>query len=934
MPCHNFAETMDNNLGEWFLAKQDEGKSAGLKTRVWIESKIIWRIAFPSMLARVTAFGMVIVTQSFLGHIGEVELATYALIQSILVRFVNGVLIGMSSATETLCGQAFGAEHYHMMGIYLQRSWIVDGATATILVPLFLLATPLLRLLGQEEQIAKAAGTISLWFIPMLYNMVFSLTIQMYLQAQLKNLVVGWLSTASFLLHLLLSWLMVYKLNWGVSGAMGALNISSWAMVIGEFVYIFGGWCPHTWKGFTKAAFYDLMPVVKLSVASGLMICLELWYNAILVLLAGYMKNATISIDAFSICVRVANELGRGNAKAVKFSIKTILGTSISFGVFFWILCLVFGHRLSYLFTTNEEVAKAVSSLSTLLAFSILLNSVQPVLSGVATGAGMQSTVAIVNLGCYYAVGIPVGVVLGYVLDFEVRGLWVGLLSGVVLQTVILSVIVWRTDWEEQPKHFGVSQGSPRLLGLLVLNLGHRVDRAMDDNLEQRFLAQPQEEDKTDLKRRVWIETKTIWRVAFPGMLSRVTSFGMIVVTQSFLGHIGEVELATYALVQSVFVRFINGILIGMSSATETLCGQAFGAGQYHMMGIYLQRSWIVDGITATILLPVFFFATPIFKLLGQEDEIADAAGPISLWFIPMLYYMVFGLTIQMYLQAQLKNLVVGCLSAAAFVLHLLLSWIFVYKLNWGLAGAMGSLNICSWAMVFGEFVFIFGGWCPNSWKGFSKAAFYDLLPIVKLSLASGFMICLELWYNAILVLLAGYMKNATIAIAAFSICLNVNAWEFMICLGLYGASIVRVANELGRGNAKAVKFAIKTIMSTSICIGMVFFVLCLVFGRQISYMFTSVAIGSGFQSMVAFVNLGCYYAVGLPLGAVLGYLLHLEVVGLWIGLLGGVALQTFIVAIIVWRTDWDEQVKKASERLNRWLIKPEEEDNQSPPQA
>ncbi|XP_021282550.1 protein DETOXIFICATION 24-like [Herrania umbratica] len=486
----------------------------------------------------------------------------------------------------------------------------------------------------------------------------------------------------------------------------------------------------------------------------------------------------------------------------------------------------------------------------------------------------------------------------------------------------------------------------------------------MDDNLEQGFLAQPQEEDKTDLKRRVWIETKTIWRVAFPGMLSRVTSFGMIVVTQSFLGHIGEVELATYALVQSVFVRFINGILIGMSSATETLCGQAFGAGQYHMMGIYLQRSWIVDGITATILLPVFFLATPIFKLLGQEDKIADAAGPISLWFIPMLYYMVFGLTIQMYLQAQLKNLIVGCLSAAAFVLHLLLSWIFVYKLNWGVAGAMVSLNLCNWAMVFGEFVFIFGGWCPNTWKGFSKAAFYDLLPIVKLSLASGVMICLELWYNAILVLLAGYMKNATVAIAAFSICLNVNAWEFMICLGLFGASIVRVANELGRGKAKAVKFAIKTIMSTSICIGLVFFVLCLVFGRQISYMFTSneqvaevmsslstllaisilfnsiqpvltgVAIGSGFQSMVAFVNLGCYYAVGLPLGAVLGYVLHLEVTGLWIGLLGGVALQTFILAFIVWRTDWDEQVKKASERLNRWLIKPEEEDNQSPPQA
>ncbi|XVF06717.1 hypothetical protein REPUB_Repub06bG0074800 [Reevesia pubescens] len=462
---------MDNNLGERFLARQEEEEQRDLKTRVWIESKIIWRIAFPSMLARVTSFGMIVVTQSFLGHIGSVELACFALVQSILVRFVNGILIGMSSATETLCGQAFGAKHYHMMGIYLQRSWIVDGAVATIAIPLFVFATPLLRLLGQEEEIAKSAGTISLWFIPMLYNMVFSLTIQMYLQAQLKNLVVGWLSATSFLLHLLLSWIMIYKLDWGVSGAMGALNISSWAMVIGEFVYIFGGWCPHTWKGFSKAAFSDLVPVVKLSIASGLMICLELWYNAILVLLAGYMKNATVAIDAYSICgnisgwefmiclgflgasiVRVANELGRGNAKAVKFSIKTILGTSIAFGVVFWILCLVFGDQLSYLFTTDEDVAKAVSSLSTLLAFSILLNSVQPVLSGVATGAGLQSTVAIVNLGCYYAVGIPVGVVLGYVLNFQVKGLWIGLLTGEVLQTVILSVIVWRTDWDEQVK--------------------------------------------------------------------------------------------------------------------------------------------------------------------------------------------------------------------------------------------------------------------------------------------------------------------------------------------------------------------------------------------------------------------------------------------------------------------------------------------------
>ena len=80
--------------------------------------------------------------------------------------------------------------------------------------------------------------------------------------------------------------------------------------------------------------------------------------------------------------MRVSNELGRGNATAAKFSIKVVLSTSIFIGVFFWILCLVFGHDIAYLFTSDEEVVEMVSSLSVLLAFSIFLNSVQSVLTG------------------------------------------------------------------------------------------------------------------------------------------------------------------------------------------------------------------------------------------------------------------------------------------------------------------------------------------------------------------------------------------------------------------------------------------------------------------------------------------------------------------------------------------------------------------------
>ena len=76
-----------------------------------------------------------------------------------------------------------------------------------------------------------------------------------------------------------------------------------------------------------------------------------------------------ISLWFFLCSVRVANELGRGCAEAAKFSIKVILLNSITIGVCFWVLCLVFGHSIGYLFTSDVEVVATISNLSVLLSF-------------------------------------------------------------------------------------------------------------------------------------------------------------------------------------------------------------------------------------------------------------------------------------------------------------------------------------------------------------------------------------------------------------------------------------------------------------------------------------------------------------------------------------------------------------------------------------
>ncbi|CAN1246069.1 Protein DETOXIFICATION 21 [Linum grandiflorum] len=435
------------DVNQKLLAKTEssEVEEVTLRAKVWAETKTMWIVAAPAIFTRFSTFGINVVSQAFIGHIGPTELAAYSLVFTVLLRFCNGVLLGMASALETLCGQSFGAKQYHMLGVYLQRSWLVLFICATLMLPVLVFTTPILEFLGQEPYIAEVGGKISLWLIPVIYASIPSFTCQMFLQAQSKNMIIAYLAAATMGIHIFLSWLLTVKYKYGIPGAMASTILAFWIPNVGQLCFVTCGGCRET--------------------------CLELWYNTVLVLLTGNMQNAEVAIDALAIClningwemmislgflaaasVRVSNELGRGNSKAAKFSILMTVATSFVIGVVLFTIFLFLRGKIAYLFTESPEVVDAVADLSPLLAFSILLNSIQPVLSGVAIGAGWQSIVVYVNIACYYLVGIPVGVVLGYVFDLQVKGVWIGMLFGTFIQTIILVIITSKTDWDKQVK--------------------------------------------------------------------------------------------------------------------------------------------------------------------------------------------------------------------------------------------------------------------------------------------------------------------------------------------------------------------------------------------------------------------------------------------------------------------------------------------------
>lgn len=208
----------------------------------------------------------------------------------------------MGSAVETLCGQAFGAKKYEMLGIYLQRSTVLLTLAGVAVTLIYVFSEPILVFLGESPRIASAAALFVYGLIPQIFAYAANFPIQKFLQAQSIVAPSAYISSATLVIHLLLSWVVVFKVGLGLLGASLVLSLSWWIVVVAQFVYIVKSErCRHTWRGFTIQAFSGLPEFFKLSAASAVMLCLETWYFQILVLLAGLLPHPELALDSLSI---------------------------------------------------------------------------------------------------------------------------------------------------------------------------------------------------------------------------------------------------------------------------------------------------------------------------------------------------------------------------------------------------------------------------------------------------------------------------------------------------------------------------------------------------------------------------------------------------------------------------------------------------------
>nr|AHI48501.1 multidrug and toxic extrusion transporter [Vaccinium corymbosum] len=461
-------------MEEGLLVVKEGEKGSGSRSITWgvlaEEMKRLGPIAAPMVAVTLTQDLLQVISTMMVGHLGELALSSTAIATSISGVTGYSFLLGMACALETLCGQAYGAQQYRKIGT---QTYTAIFSLIIVCLPLSILwmnMGKVLSFIGLDPLISHEAGKFTKWLVPSLFAYAILQPLVPYFQMQSLTLPMLISSCITLAFHVPLCWVLVFKSGLDNLGGALAVDISIWLNVIFLVLYMrYSSTCAKTRAPISMDVLRGVGEFFSFAVPSTVMICLEWWSFELLILLSGLLPNPELETSVLSVCLntiatlcsipygfgaaastRISNELGAGNPQGARVTtfavmILAVVETTIVSATLF-ATRRIFG----YTFSNEKEFVDYVTAMAPLVCLSVIMDGLQCVLSGVARGCGWQHIGAYVNLGAFYLVGIPVAVLLGFWLQLRGKGLWIGILAGAIVQTILLSIITNCTNWDKQ----------------------------------------------------------------------------------------------------------------------------------------------------------------------------------------------------------------------------------------------------------------------------------------------------------------------------------------------------------------------------------------------------------------------------------------------------------------------------------------------------
>lgn len=425
------------------------------------------KLAVPVVTAELGWVSMSIVDTMMVGRLSAEAIGAVSVGSSLFLAvaiFGVGLLLGL----DTLVSQAFGAGKNEECG-----RWLIHG------VYLSLMLTPFLSLIafipiGFLDDWGTEPRVLDLT-IPYLQTLIWSIlplllyaTFRRYLQAQSRVQSVMFALISANVVNAFANWLLIFgNLGFPAMGVVGA----GWATFFSRF-YMASALLGFVLVGRDRLSStvhrislrlepQRISRLLALGFPAAMQVTLEVGVFAMATALASRLDPISLAAHQIALsaasftfmvplgisaagAVSVGQALGKKTADKAAAAGWTALGLGVVFMSFATFAFLVTPRPIVRIFTTDLAVLSTGISLLAIAAVFQIFDSLQVISTGLLRGLGNTRTPMFTSLLCHWFIGLPVGYILCFVLDWGVQGLWIGLSSGLILVAVWLLTVWWR----------------------------------------------------------------------------------------------------------------------------------------------------------------------------------------------------------------------------------------------------------------------------------------------------------------------------------------------------------------------------------------------------------------------------------------------------------------------------------------------------------
>lgn len=446
--------------------KNRENKNISSQT-LKIHFKDLLTLAIPVSIGQLGHIMLGVVDSFMVGKLGAEPLAAAALANGLFfLIMVFG--IGMSHAITVLVSIAKGENNEEKCGVVLRQGLIVNMVFGIILTILTIIAAQLVIYLDQEETVAILTKSyLTILSLSILPFMLFQ-TYRQFVEGLSDTKTPMYLAIFANIVNIIGNWALIFgNLGLpalGLDGAGFATLFTRAFMGFGMMIIVlnakrFKQFDPSlNFKSFNKKVISNL---VKIGFPSGLTLTLEVsafafasimigWFGSvqlaahqIAINLASISYMVVLGISA-AVTIKIGNAVGAKNYRDAKLIGYSALSLAIIFMFLTGVIFILFNKFLPSLYINDDRVVGYASTLLIIAAMFQLSDGIQAVGLGILKGLKDVKIPMIITLFSYWIIALPVGYVLGFILDFNISGIWLGLLFGLTMAAMMFVIRFYR----------------------------------------------------------------------------------------------------------------------------------------------------------------------------------------------------------------------------------------------------------------------------------------------------------------------------------------------------------------------------------------------------------------------------------------------------------------------------------------------------------